>query len=61
MYLNQHWASDVASGAFVGTLLGAKVVHYAHTHRRTKLDRFLLGTTVVPVSGGFALAVSLRQ
>lgn len=61
MYLNQHWASDVVSGAFVGTLLGAKVVHYAHTHRRTKLDRILLGTTVVPVSGGLALAVSLRQ
>jgi len=61
MYLNQHWASDVVSGAFVGTLLGAKVVHYAHTHRRTKLDRILLGTTVVPVSGGVVLAVSLKQ
>lgn len=38
-----------------------KEVHSAHTHRRNKLDRFLLGTTVVPVSGGFALAVSLKQ
>jgi len=44
IYLNQHWASDVVSGAFVGTLLGAKVVHYAHTHRRNKLDRILMGT-----------------
>ena len=41
-------------------LLGAKVVHYAHTHRRNKLDRFLLGTTVVPVSGGLALAVTFH-
>jgi membrane-associated phospholipid phosphatase len=61
MYLNQHWASDVVAGAFVGTLIGAKVVHYAHTHRRTKLDRILLGTSIVPVSGGVALAVALHQ
>lgn len=60
MYLDQHWASDVVSGAFVGTLIGAKVVHYAHTHRRTKLDRALLGTTIAPVKGGVALAFSLQ-
>lgn len=46
MYLKQHWASDVVSGAFVGTLLGSRVVHYAHTHRRTKLDRILLGSSL---------------
>jgi len=48
IYLDQHWASDVASGAFVGTLLGAKVVHYAHTHRPSKLDRFLMGGMIAP-------------
>jgi hypothetical protein len=47
MYLNQHWASDIVSGAFVGILFGNKVVHYAHSHRRNKIDRFLLGTTVM--------------
>jgi membrane-associated phospholipid phosphatase len=62
LYLDQHWASDVAAGAFVGTLLGAKVVHYAHTHRRSKLDRVLLGTTIVPLDGGgMMVGVSLKQ
>ncbi|MEP6493258.1 MAG: phosphatase PAP2 family protein [bacterium] len=61
MYLNQHWASDVASGAFVGTLIGAKVVHYAHSHRRSKLDRALLGTTIVPMNGGVGFAYSMQR
>jgi len=59
IYLDQHWASDVISGAFVGTLLGAKVVHYAHTHRRTKLDRILMGTNVSIDSRGAYVGVSL--
>jgi membrane-associated phospholipid phosphatase len=46
MYLNDHWASDVASGAFIGGLLGARVVRYSHTHKRNKLDRALLGATI---------------
>jgi membrane-associated phospholipid phosphatase len=49
VYLNQHWASDIAAGAFIGTLLGTRVVRYAHSHRRSKVDQFLLGTTVVPL------------
>lgn len=62
VYLDQHWASDIASGAFIGTLLGTKVVRYAHSHRRSKVDRFLLGTTIVPLSDGrIAVAVSLPQ
>ena len=52
MYLNQHWASDVVAGAFLGTLLGSRVVHYAHTHQRTRLDRVLLGTSVLPGRSG---------
>jgi hypothetical protein len=59
MYLNQHWASDVVSGAFVGALVGNRVVHYAHTHRRTKLDRFLLGASVGLNAGGFAVGSSI--
>jgi PAP2 superfamily len=46
MYLNQHWASDVVAGAFVGALIGSRVASYAHSHNRTKLDRFLLGSSV---------------
>jgi membrane-associated phospholipid phosphatase len=52
MYLHQHWASDVASGAFVGALIGTRVVHYAHTHKRNKLDRALLGAVIEPDAHG---------
>ncbi len=52
IYLDQHWASDIVAGAFLGTLLGNKVVTYAHSHRRTRLDRWLLGTSVVPDGHG---------
>jgi membrane-associated phospholipid phosphatase len=55
MYLNQHWTSDVAAGGFVGALIGTRVVRYAHTHKRNKLDRVLLGTTIVPDGRGGAL------
>jgi membrane-associated phospholipid phosphatase len=58
MYLDQHWASDIVSGAFVGILFGNKVVHYAHSHRRNRIDRLLLGTTVVPAGGGRFAVVS---
>ncbi|HEY4217901.1 MAG TPA: phosphatase PAP2 family protein [Gemmatimonadaceae bacterium] len=57
LYLDEHWASDVVAGAFVGTLLGSRVVHYAHTHKRNKLDRFLLGTTLVPDGHGGVLVM----
>jgi membrane-associated phospholipid phosphatase len=59
IYLDQHWASDIAAGAFVGTLFGTKVVHYAHTHRQSKLDRILMGGMIAPMrSGGILLTGS---
>ncbi|HEY2379077.1 MAG TPA: phosphatase PAP2 family protein [Gemmatimonadaceae bacterium] len=57
MYLNQHWASDVVAGAFLGTFFGTRVVHYAHTHKRTKLDRALLGAIVMPTGEGGVMVV----
>jgi hypothetical protein len=51
MYLDQHWASDIVAGAFIGQLIGARLVHYSHTHKPTKLDRVLLATSASP--GGF--------
>lgn len=60
MYLNQHWASDVFAGAFIGQLVGSRVVHYAHTHKRTKLDRALLGMSLAPDGyGGTRVSMSL--
>jgi hypothetical protein len=52
LYLDEHWASDVAAGAFLGALLGSRVVHYAHSHERSTLDRILLGTSVMPDGHG---------
>jgi hypothetical protein len=55
LYLNQHWASDVVAGTFTGLWLGQKVVRYAHTHRRSRLDRALLGAAVLPDGHGGAM------
>jgi membrane-associated PAP2 superfamily phosphatase len=43
MYLGQHWASDILSGALLGTFYGWRVVQYSHAHERTPLDRLFLG------------------
>jgi membrane-associated phospholipid phosphatase len=44
LYQGQHWASDILSGAFMGTLAGAKIVRYNHVvHPQNKLNRFFLG------------------
>jgi membrane-associated phospholipid phosphatase len=55
LYLDQHWASDVLAGSVLGTVIGSRVVRYTHG-RRTRLDRVLLGATVIPTNGGLALA-----
>jgi membrane-associated phospholipid phosphatase len=52
MYLDQHWASDVVMGGFLGAFIGHKVVVHAHANPRNRLDRILLGTTVVPDGHG---------
>ena len=44
MKTGQHWASDVLSGAFLGTLAGAKVVKYNHdVSPNNRINRFFLG------------------
>jgi membrane-associated phospholipid phosphatase len=44
MYLGQHWASDILSGALIGTFYGWRVVQYSHAHPRTPVDRLFLHT-----------------
>jgi len=61
IHLDEHWISDVVAGGFLGALLGSRVVSYAHSHKQSKLDRILLGTTVVPSNGGAKVMVSLAQ
>jgi hypothetical protein len=62
IYLDQHWMSDIVAGAFVGALLGSRVVSYAHSHRRTRLDEALLAVGAMPDGrGGVMLVVDLRR
>jgi membrane-associated phospholipid phosphatase len=63
MYNNKHWASDVMLGAAIGTFAGTKVVRYHHSHPKNRIDRWLLGATIVPNSGGglsFAFSATPR-
>lgn len=42
MYLGQHWASDILSGALLGTFYGWRIVQYSHAHPRTPVDKIFL-------------------
>jgi len=42
MYLDEHWASDIALGAFLGVFAGQKVVFYSHDHPGNPIDRRFL-------------------
>lgn len=44
LYLDEHWASDIALGVFLGVLSGQKVVQYTHSHPNNWLDRRFLGS-----------------
>ncbi len=62
IYLDQHWASDIIAGAFLGALIGNRVVSYAHSHRRNRLDRALLAMSAMPDGrGGVMLVVDLGR
>lgn len=55
--LDQHWASDIASGAFMGVFAGYKVVSYSHAHPNNRFDQFFLRASVVPDSRGRMMLV----
>ena len=60
MYHNNHWASDVVLGAAIGTFSGLKVVRYSHAHPDNKIDRLILGASVIPhADGGATLAFTV--
>ena len=48
MFDNKHWASDVITGAAIGTFAGLKVVQWHHMHPGNRVDRIFLGPTVGP-------------
>lgn len=55
MFENKHWASDVITGAAIGTFTGLKVVQWHHAHPGNAIDRFFLGPTVEATPEGAAL------
>jgi membrane-associated phospholipid phosphatase len=61
LYLDEHWASDIALGVFLGVFSGQKVVQYTHAHPNNWLDRKFLGsraTAMVTIgSGGLSFSV----
>jgi len=42
MYLDEHWASDIAMGIFIGVFAGQKAVNYSHAHPENRPDNFFL-------------------
>ena len=54
MYNDRHWASDIISGAAIGTFSGIKVVRYSHRHPQNFIDRFFLGSMVAAAPHGGA-------
>ena len=55
IYNDQHWASDVMMGAAIGTFAGLKTVRFNHTHTGNRIDKLLLGTTVIATPNGPAV------
>ena len=50
--LDQHWASDIMAGAFMGAFAGYKVTKYSHDHPRNRFDRLLLGANMSKGANG---------
>jgi membrane-associated phospholipid phosphatase len=50
--LDQHWASDVLAGAFMGVFAGYKVTKYSHDHPNNRFDRVLLNASVTQAPNG---------
>jgi membrane-associated phospholipid phosphatase len=56
IYTGQHWASDVVMGSAMGAFIGKRVVDYAHSRARSRVDRWFLGARAMP-DGGTALVL----
>lgn len=61
MYLDEHWASDIAMGIFLGVFAGQKAVMYSHDHPDNRVDNYFLRpsvrATVTYDARGFSLSV----
>ncbi|HET9986278.1 MAG TPA: phosphatase PAP2 family protein [Longimicrobiales bacterium] len=59
IYNNYHWASDVVTGAAIGTFSGIKIVRYNYRHPQNRVERFLVKATLVPAGAGAPTRVFL--
>ncbi|MEP6989905.1 MAG: phosphatase PAP2 family protein [bacterium] len=61
MYLDEHWASDIAMGIFLGVFAGQKVVNYSHDHpdnyANRKFLRHELRATFTRTPGGLSFSI----
>jgi membrane-associated phospholipid phosphatase len=60
MYNNKHWASDVITGALIGSFAGRKIVKYHHSHPGNKIDEWFLSASISHgENGGVAVRWSI--
>jgi len=59
MYNNKHWASDVITGAAIGTMAGVMVVRWHFMHPGNGVDKFFLGASIRQSATGWN-SVSLQ-
>jgi hypothetical protein len=52
VYYDQHWPSDVAAGALVGTLSGLLVSRFQHAHPTNLVDRVARRALLMPSASG---------
>ena len=61
MYLDEHWASDIAMGIFLGVFAGQKAVLYSHAHPDNAIDRRFLKpavrATITHDAGGLSFSI----
>jgi membrane-associated phospholipid phosphatase len=53
MYNNAHWASDVITGAAIGTMAGVMVVRWSFSHPGNVFDKFFLGGSLRQTDTGW--------
>lgn len=58
IYNHQHWASDVLTGAAIGTLAGLKLFRYQHSNPDNRIDNTLLRAGLQSTGGRWNILIS---
>lgn len=57
LFLNEHWASDVALGAVIGIVAGQRAVGYTHMHPDNRLDGRFLRAGIMSSNGRLSIVL----